>query len=48
MRRLDGAVGLHRNEMPFVKLDCEILKSSLWYERLQRELFITSLLMARA
>lgn len=32
--------------MPFVKLDCGILDSSLWIERAQREIFITSLLMA--
>lgn len=32
--------------MPFVKLDCNILRSTLWFERLQREIFITALLMA--
>jgi hypothetical protein len=32
--------------MPFVKLDCQILRSTLWAERLQRELFITALLLA--
>lgn len=32
--------------MPFVKLDCGMLNSSLWINRDQRELFITSLLMA--
>ncbi len=32
--------------MPFVKLDCNMLRSTLWYERLQREIFITALLMA--
>jgi len=32
--------------MPFVKLDCGILNSTLWIDRLARELFITSLLMA--
>ncbi|HEY1808876.1 MAG TPA: hypothetical protein VGG42_09955 [Acidobacteriaceae bacterium] len=32
--------------MPFVKLDCGILDSSLWVNRVQRDLFITALLMA--
>ncbi len=32
--------------MAFVKLDCQMLDSSIWIERLQRELFITALLMA--
>src|SRR5215831_19178315 len=32
--------------MPFVKLDTNMLRSTLWYERLQREIFITALLMA--
>ncbi len=32
--------------MPFVKLDCGILNSTLWIERECRELFITALLMA--
>lgn len=32
--------------MPFVKLDCGILSSTLWFERTARELFITALLMA--
>ncbi len=32
--------------MPFVKLDCGILNSTLWFEREARELFITALLMA--
>ena len=32
--------------MPFVKLDCGILNSTLWFERVAREVFITSLLMA--
>lgn len=32
--------------MPFVKLDCGILNSTLWVERECREIFITSLLMA--
>jgi len=32
--------------MPFVKLDCGILNSTLWFERTSRELFITALLMA--
>jgi hypothetical protein len=32
--------------MPFVKLDCGILNSTLWFERTAREIFITSLLMA--
>ncbi len=32
--------------MPFVKLDCGVLDSSLWVDRVSRELFITALLMA--
>ena len=32
--------------MPFVKLDCGILNSTLWAERTARELFLTALLMA--
>jgi hypothetical protein len=32
--------------MPFVKLDCGILDSSLWPDLYQREVFITALLMA--
>lgn len=32
--------------MPFVKLDCGLLDSTLWVKRDERELFITSLLMA--
>src|SRR6516165_3756181 len=32
--------------MPFVKLDCGMLNSTLWFERLAREIFITALLMA--
>jgi len=32
--------------MPFVKLDCNILNSSLWIDRDAREVFITALLMA--
>jgi hypothetical protein len=32
--------------MPFVKLDCGILDSSLWIDRAQRDVFITALLMA--
>ncbi len=32
--------------MPFVKLDCGILDSSLWIDRDAREIFITALLMA--
>lgn len=32
--------------MPFVKLDCGILNSTLWLEREMREVFITALLMA--
>lgn len=32
--------------MPYVKLDCGILNSTLWFERDARELFITALLMA--
>jgi hypothetical protein len=33
--------------MPFVKLDCGILDSSLWVDREAREVFITALLMAK-
>jgi hypothetical protein len=33
--------------MPFVKLDCGILDSSVWVDRPQRDLFITALLMAQ-
>jgi len=32
--------------MPFVKLDCGILKSTLWLDRGAREVFVTALLMA--
>lgn len=32
--------------MPFVKLDCGMLNSSIWLDRPARELFITALLMA--
>lgn len=32
--------------MPFVKLDCGILTSTLWMDRTAREVFITALLMA--
>lgn len=32
--------------MPFVKLDCGILDSTLWVQPTQREVFITALLMA--
>jgi hypothetical protein len=32
--------------MPFVKLDCGLLDSTLWFEREAREVFITALLMA--
>ena len=32
--------------MPFVKLDCGLLDSTLWFDREGRELFITALLMA--
>lgn len=31
--------------MPFVKLDCGMLRSSIWTEKDQRDLFITALLM---
>jgi hypothetical protein len=31
--------------MPFVKLDCRILDSSLWHEKAQRDVFITALLL---
>lgn len=33
--------------MAFVKLDCGILDSTLWVDRLAREIFITALLMAK-
>lgn len=33
--------------MPFVKLDCGILNSTLWVDRSRREVFITALLMAQ-
>ena len=33
--------------MPFVKLDCGILDSTIWVDREAREIFITALLMAR-
>lgn len=33
--------------MPFVKLDCGIVDSTLWADRDSREIFITALLMAR-
>lgn len=32
--------------MPFVKLDCAILRSSLWLDRDAREIFLTALLLA--
>lgn len=32
--------------MPFVKLDCGILNSTLWAEPVERDIFITALLMA--
>lgn|SRR5574337_846956 len=32
--------------MPFVKLDCGILNSTLWVEPVERDIFITALLMA--
>lgn len=32
--------------MPFVKLDCGMLNSTIWFEREAREVFITALLMA--
>ena len=32
--------------MPFVKIDCGILRSTLWFEREAREVFLTALLMA--
>ena len=32
--------------MPFVKLDCGILNSTLWVEPIERDIFITALLMA--
>jgi len=33
--------------MPFVKLDCAILNSTIWFDRDAREVFITALLMAQ-
>ena len=32
--------------MPFVKLDCGILDSTIWFDRNAREIFLTALLMA--
>lgn len=32
--------------MSFVKVDCAILRSSIWWEKTQRDVFITALLMA--
>ena len=32
--------------MPFVKLDCGILNSTLWFDKMCRDIFITALLMA--
>ncbi len=32
--------------MPFVKLDCKILDSSLWADKTSRDIFLTALLMA--
>ncbi|HEX7600566.1 MAG TPA: hypothetical protein VF316_03130 [Polyangiaceae bacterium] len=32
--------------MPFVKLDCGILDSTIWFDHEARELFLTALLMA--
>lgn len=32
--------------MPFVKLDCDILRSTLWLDREARDVFITALLLA--
>jgi hypothetical protein len=32
--------------MSFVKLDCSMLNSSIWWEKVQRNIFITALLMA--
>ena len=32
--------------MPFVKLDCGILDSTLWLARPERDIFLTALLMA--
>jgi len=32
--------------MPFVKLDCGILRSTLWFEKDQRDVFLASLLLA--
>ena len=34
--------------MPFVKLDTQILQSTLWIDRPARDVFITALLMAEA
>lgn len=36
----------YSDAMPFVKLDCGMLDSTLWFERDAREVFITALLMA--
>src|SRR3990167_930952 len=33
-------------KMPFVKLDCGILDSTLWFDRDARDVFLTALLMA--
>ena len=32
--------------MPFVKLDCGILNSTLWFDKAARDVFVTALLMA--
>ena len=32
--------------MPFVKLDCGILNSTLWFDKMCRDIFLTALLMA--
>src|SRR5687768_12064759 len=32
--------------MAYVKLDCDMITSSIWWEKPQRDLFITALLMA--
>lgn len=36
----------YRDDMPFVKLDCGMLNSTLWFDKPARDIFITALLMA--
>lgn len=40
------ATANYSNEMPFVKIDCGILDSSLWVDQEARTVFLTALLMA--